>query len=329
SYFYRIYAVNDSGKSAPSNTAEAVIVKPVPKAPSNLVIESTAKGATSGNYYVNLKWNDNSDDESGFEILQATGSTDNFSVIKTPTANATSYGINIGSDPVETYYFKIRAKNSYGVSDDSNIVESTIAKPVPKAPTGLNIASIAKGSTSGDYYVNLAWTDNATDETGYEILQALNSTDNFTVVKTPGSNSTSYGINVGNNPVGTYYFKVRAVSVNGNSSDSNVVEKQILNPAPVAPSNLTIESVAIGSTSKSYYVNLKWQDNSTDEKNFEILHSVGNTSSFSVIKSPAANTTSYGINIGTNPTKTRHYFKIRAVGTNGTSESNTAYTDIK
>ena len=110
-----------------SVTYMPVTVGQIPNAPSNLTFVSVAKGATSGNYYVNLTWKDNSNNETGFEIYQSINSTGNFKLIKTLAANSTGYLINIGSNPKHgTYYYTIYAVNQYGKSQPSNTVSAKI-----------------------------------------------------------------------------------------------------------------------------------------------------------------------------------------------------------
>ncbi|MDD3150205.1 MAG: putative glycoside hydrolase, partial [Candidatus Gastranaerophilales bacterium] len=174
-----------------------------PTTPSSTSVTGVAQGATSGNYYVNLTWNDNSNNETGFEILHGVNSTTNLQVIKTPAANTTEYNINIGNNPTAgTHYFAVRALKDTVKSELSNFAQTSInsptptPKPVPDAPGNLSVRSVSKGTTSGDYYVTLDWVDNSDNETGFEIYQAINSTDNYTLAKTTGNNTATYNINV-------------------------------------------------------------------------------------------------------------------------------------
>ena len=108
--------------------ASAQVGQPAIAAPSDVAITSVSKGATSGTYYVNLTWKDNSTTETGFKIYQSINSTSNFQIVKTPIANSTSYGINLGTTPTKgTYYYKIVAVDSTGkLSQYSNTVTATI-----------------------------------------------------------------------------------------------------------------------------------------------------------------------------------------------------------
>ncbi|MDD3014116.1 MAG: fibronectin type III domain-containing protein, partial [Candidatus Gastranaerophilales bacterium] len=95
---------------------------------------------------------------------------------------------------------------------------------VPATPTNLGLTSVTRGGTSGSYYINLTWKDNATNETGYEILESVNSTSSFRIIKTPAVNAAGYSVNIGASPIkGTHYYEVKAVNAIGKSQPSNIV----------------------------------------------------------------------------------------------------------
>ena len=70
--------------------------------------------ATSYNT-IKLTWNDNSNNETGFEIYRATSLSGPFSIIKTTAANITSYTDTLLT-PSTTYYYKVQSINKYGSS---------------------------------------------------------------------------------------------------------------------------------------------------------------------------------------------------------------------
>jgi subtilisin family serine protease/regulation of enolase protein 1 (concanavalin A-like superfamily) len=86
--------------------------------------------------------------------------------------------------------------------------------PAPAAPTALG------GSASSATVVNLTWTDNANNETGFEIER---STDNVTFVAsgTAAANATSATV-TGLTGGTTYRFRIRAVHATAASAYSNI-----------------------------------------------------------------------------------------------------------
>lgn len=105
--------------------------------------------------------------------------------------------------------------NSFGPYSASVLALGATAPATPAAPSNLAAVTVSKNQ------INLTWTNNANNETGFEVDRANNSS--FTsglVTATVGANVTSYqatGLAGGK----TYYFRVRAFNGNGNSAFSN------------------------------------------------------------------------------------------------------------
>ena len=203
-------------------------ISQAPAAPSELAVTGVSKGATSGNYYVNLTWKDNSNNETGFEILQSVNSTNNFQVTKTPAANGTSYGINLGSTPTPgTYYYKVVAVNASGKSQASNTVTAQIGEVTPPptqqpptAPTGLT-TMVGKDFTGKDVII-LTWQDNSDNEQGFNMYVSNSATGGFTKVATFGPDQTIVAHNVGSVTSGTtFYYQIKAFNAAGESASSN------------------------------------------------------------------------------------------------------------
>src|ERR1039457_2153663 len=85
----------------------------------------------------------------------------------------------------------------------------------PAAPTSLVATAISSSQ------INLSWTDNANNETGYRIQR---STDGVSFTLIPGvlpSNTHSYS-DTGRTTATTYYYRVGALNTCGFSAPSNV-----------------------------------------------------------------------------------------------------------
>jgi len=120
-YYYRIKAYNENGNSYYTNIANATTFSSpsVPIAPDNL----NATALT--NRIVELTWNDNSLNETSFEVERSIHQTGYWSLIAVLTANTDSFQ-DFNFDRSINYYYRIRAVNNTGSSSWSNEVNVTI-----------------------------------------------------------------------------------------------------------------------------------------------------------------------------------------------------------
>ncbi len=171
-----------------------------PAAPSGL-------GARNlGNQRVELTWNDNSDDESNFEIQRLVGG---FVTIATVEANSTRY-IESNLAQGTTYTYRVRANNAAGSSTWTNTATATT--------NGLGAPSDLDAIPRSESVVEVSWSDNSTTETIFEI--EARTTGAYRLVATAAANSTNAEISE-LEPQTTYTFRVRATSSVGNSAYSN------------------------------------------------------------------------------------------------------------
>jgi Fibronectin type III domain len=84
----------------------------------------------------------------------------------------------------------------------------------PAAPTNLMASAISSSQ------IGLSWTDNSTNETGFQMQRSSDGVT-FTLVATLGANVTAY-TDSGRTTGTTYYYRVRAYNSRGNSALSNV-----------------------------------------------------------------------------------------------------------
>lgn len=178
---------------------------------------------------------------------------------------------------------------------------------LPGAPSGL----VATGVSTSQ--INLGWTDNASNETGFEIERSTDGV-NFTRIATVGVNVTQYS-NSGLAAGTLYYYRVRAVNTSGNSAYATASGRTIDVP-PVAPSGLTANGIT---TSQ---IRLSWADNSNNETGFKIERSSDGVN-FTQIATVGAGVTSYsntGLSAGAG-----YWYRVRAYNGGGDSGySNTA-----
>jgi hypothetical protein len=266
----------------------------LPLAPSSLTAQPTS--STS----IVLGWQDNSDNETGSKIERKSGdcaSANSWAQIATKTANTTTH-TNTGLTANTTYAYRVRAYNAEGDSAYSNCASATTGLAgTPKSPTGL------KATSASANQINLAWTDNSTNETGFEIYRQVNS-GSFSLVKTKAANGVSYSDTTatGNNTTTTYSYYIRACNASGCSPSTNTAA------VPFKPTGIATSAVS------STQINLSWTDNSSNETGFEVYRKAGNcasTNTWTLINTTAANATSFN-NTGLTSGQTYSY-RIRAL----------------
>lgn len=120
-YSYVVTAVNAAGESAPSNTATATPIEPIPAAPSNLV--ATAVSRTQ----INLSWADNSSNETGFRVERSTDGVNYTPLEPASGANVKSYA-STGLTRNKVYYHRVRSFNTSGSSNPSNTTKTRTLK---------------------------------------------------------------------------------------------------------------------------------------------------------------------------------------------------------
>jgi hypothetical protein len=206
-----------------------------PGAPANLV--ATVSGTS-----VTLAWSaPASGDPVITYLLEAGSSSGAANLANIATNNATTTFLATGV-PAGTYFVRVRAQNTGGISPASNeavvIVSAGACTSAPDAPTGLT--SNVSGTT-----VTLTWGAPAggCPPTSY-ILQAGSSSGSSNLANlTTGSLSTLYvapGV-----PAGTYYVRVRAANAVGTSGASNEVVIAVAGSPGGNPSmSATIDGVA-------------------------------------------------------------------------------------
>jgi hypothetical protein len=297
---------DDTAQTTSPTVNITVTVPPTPPAAPTALAASAASGSQ-----IDLSWADNSGNEDGFQIERSDDGV-NFSSIATPPANTTTYA-DTGLTPNTTHHYRVRAYNSAGVSADSNIASAATPDVPPAAPTGL--AATAPSSTQ----VNLSWTDNADNETGFKVERSTDNV-NFSQIATTSPNVTTFSdttVTAGT----TYYYRVRGSNGIGDSGYSNTASVATPASSPAAPSNLAASSP----TKKK--IQITWTDNANNESGFRIERSTNGTT-WTQIATTGANVTAYtntGLTSGTT-----YYYRVRAYNASGSSTySNTASARAK
>ena len=280
----------------------ASLLAPPPASPSNLNVQ------TVSHIRIDLAWNDNSANETGFKIERKTGAAGAYAEILTTAANVISLKDSTLSANTE-YFYRVRAYNASGFSGYTNEA-SAATSPNPLAAPG-NLAATVNSQTQ----IAVAWTDNANNESGFRLERKLSAAVSYTVVATVGANVTSQ---VDSNLAAEtkYFYRVRAYNANGNSAYGTAASATTLPFPPAPPGNL------IATVISNTQIDLAWADHSGNETGFKIERKTGNAGTYMQVATVAANVTNFS-SPGLNP-NTKYYYRVRASNAGGNSPYSSA-----
>jgi hypothetical protein len=197
-YSYRVKAYNELNDSEYSNCDTTKTSSyGSPGAPVNFDVKY------SSSLKVDLTWDEKSSTVKKFEIYRKAGSG-SWNLLATTAPDVLTYTDTKATDnqTITSYCYYVQACNDSGCSPP------TYAVCLPFNPTNL---SATKGT---DGKIILSWTDNSTNERGFEIYRKTgncSSSSSWELIKTAGINKTSItdnNIESGN----TYSYKIRAYS---------------------------------------------------------------------------------------------------------------------
>lgn len=227
-----------------------------PAAPSALTATTTESG-------IQLQWADNSNNETGFDVLRARwdAASSTWVEFHSETAPANSTGHLDGAVPDGRYAYLVRSFNGNGRSQwRTVIVWRSADTTLPAAPSGLQL-------TNSGSQVQLAWSDQADNEVGFEIMRTR---WNPGALEWDGWTAWALSANttVGSDspPVdGRYAYLVRAYNQNGSSTWLIATIDHTNDDAPPpAPENVQAAVWPDG-------VSLSWIDTAQHEQGFDIL----------------------------------------------------------
>ncbi|MHB8842505.1 MAG: multicopper oxidase domain-containing protein, partial [Candidatus Aquicultor sp.] len=246
--------------------------------PQSLVLPPLKADGLSFSYIggqAQITFNDNSITETSFDVqrdngtgMKTIGTID--SPLDQPNIHQSRSYTDASYDPTVTYSYQVVANNKagYGAGFPTMTASSTSATitsgPAPAAPTNL---AFQFGS------VDLAWTDNAVDETGFTVQRADNGAAFVTIATLP-ANTALDPTQVGPvtysdktvTPGAGYVYRVRADK--SGVSSAWLTSGTIAYPAiPAAPTGLTA-TLKAGPNGQ-----LDWTDNATNEDAYVVERS--------------------------------------------------------
>ena len=312
-YYYRVRAVyrgQDGTYYSPySNTDYAFPVAPNIDPPTVCV---ASRDSTTPETDVLISWNDNSDNESGFEIERSTDQT-SWTRIRTASAGTTSIRDSDGLVPSTLYYYRVRAFATAG-GDTFHSGYSNTDSAFPVAPNiGAPFNCLAsRDNTTAELDVIITWSDASDNETGFEILRSTDQVNWATAGITGPNVQTFRDVWCGLMPEVLYSYRVRATLQAGHESFasgvSNIDTSLIPTPVIAAP---TIVSADRDRQTPAVDVVVTWVDHATNETEYSIERRT-DPGTYAQIATVGANQTTYRDSAGLT-TGTRYFYRVRAV----------------
>ncbi|GEM_PF-6370222 len=258
----------DQKDSDGDGIGDACEANPTVEAP--IALSATALSQTS----IVLAWTDKSTNEDGFKIERSPDGIA-FVQIATVGSNVGTY-TDLGLTPATKYFYRVRAYVGSTNSAYSNIASATTLpadNPTPGIPTNLKALGISTTE------VLVIWTDNAANETGFELERGDANCANFVKIKDLPPNTVNY-TDSGLQAATTYCYRIRAVNGNVTSDYSNTDRATTLTPqannVPQDPTNLLADPTG------PHSIAVRWIDNANNEDGYLIERADGLCSATSI-----------------------------------------------
>jgi hypothetical protein len=247
-YCYKVRPFKISGRKrtySPFSTAACATTRNPP------LSASDANAVPQSSNVIDIRWTDNSNNEDGFRVEQASSPGGPWTTVTTTGSNATWAQAYIWIEQQVCYH--VIALSADGEAAPSNV--DCTAPPLP--PTHLVATSVDVQT------VELRWTDNSAVEDGFEVQRWSEGFGEWTIVANVAANAGTYR-DAGLSPDVTYWYLVRATKDGGYSYFSNYATAVTASTPPAAPSD--VHAIPYSSTAVSIY----WTDNSGNEEGFRV-----------------------------------------------------------
>jgi hypothetical protein len=136
-----------------------------------------------------IRWQDNSTNESGFEVHHsATGPNGAFTIVTATAANVTRYS-HAGLIPATEHCYKVRSfraarnKTSYSSFSATSCATTLPPQAPPSAPSGIRTTPLWS-------HISVSWSDNSTTEAGFRVERSTDGGASWVTAFSTGANAT-------------------------------------------------------------------------------------------------------------------------------------------
>jgi hypothetical protein len=315
-YYYQVRSYSAAGDSDYCAEANAATFPLPPSAP---VLTSPASGATGMNQTPRLAWNPSTGVTNSYSVQVSTASNFATTVINQSGVIDSFFDVSVSLDWNTRYYWRVNAVSDYGTSAWATARYFTTGLgPPPADPSDLTATTVSSAQ------INLAWTDNSDNETGFKIERRTGVGGTYAQIGTVGANVTAYS-NTGLTSNTTYYYQVRSYSAAGDSDYCAEASAATLLLPPSVP---VLKSPASGATGMNLTPRLVWNPSTGVTNNYSVQVSTVSNFSTTLVNETGVTDTWFDVNVTLEWNKT-YYWRVNAVGPSGSMSAWTAFRSFK
>jgi pectin methylesterase-like acyl-CoA thioesterase len=298
SYYYKVTAVDLGGNA--SSTASVSVLPPDHTAPKALATISVSLSTSS----VKLDWASNSEaDLAGYNVYRAASADGTFTKLTASPRTSSDYTDSTAPVGVTSFY-RVTAVDKSG--NESTPVAASGVRKDGVAPA--TVKSLTGSRT--DAGITLKWGANTeADLVGYLVTRATTSGGTYTkLTANPITASTFEDTTAAAG--GSYFYKVTALDISGNSSSAasvSVLPPDVTAPKAVAPISTTLSTSA---------VKLDWASNSeSDLAGYNVYRATAADGAYTRLTATPRTASDYTDT--TAPVGVTSYYKVTAVDVSG------------
>jgi len=212
-----------------------------------------------------------------------------------------------GTLPADTYYYVVTARTAAGETTDSNLENITTSSPNSNitvswgAVAGATSYRVYRGlsAISLNNYFNVPATATSFTDTNGAFFVGVAPSVNTATIPAPVQNAAVLSTTGGSLALGTYYYKVTAVTAGGETTGSNEISRATISPPTQAAPSTSTSGGALPANTYYYVITANTPSGETAASNEQSQATTGATSTVSLSWTAVAGATSYNVYRGT------------------------------